>query len=115
MATGDELVEPWETPDGGHIRNSNGCQLCAQLRRMGVVGRYDGIARDDLDELLEKIEHARKEADLVLMSGGVSEGHYDLVPEAFRRCGYRLLFESVAMQPASRPCAPSRLSVRSRR
>jgi len=99
MATGDELVEPRAKPDAGKIRNSNGYQLCAQLRKMGVVGRYEGIVRDELEELVTRIGQVRKQADLVLMSGGVSEGDYDLVPEAFRRCGYRLLFESVAMQP----------------
>jgi len=99
MATGDELVEPRAKPDAGKIRNSNGYQLCAQLRKMGVVGRYEGIVRDDLEKLVGRIGQVREQADLVLMSGGVSEGDYDLVPEAFRRCRYRLLFESVAMQP----------------
>lgn len=99
MATGDELVEPALRPGAGKIRNSNGRQLCAQLEAMGVIGRYEGIIPDDLDSLIVKIRQAKKKSDLVLMSGGVSEGDYDLVPEAFRRCGYKLLFESVAMQP----------------
>jgi molybdopterin molybdotransferase len=99
FATGNELVEPQTRPEGGKIRNSNGCQLCAQLRTMGVTGRYEGIVPDDLALLVGKIEPAQADADLLLVSGGVAEGDYDLVPEAFRRCGYRLLFESVAMRP----------------
>lgn len=99
MATGDELVEPGTRPGPGKIRNSNGPQLCAQLKSMGALGRCDGIVRDKLDDLIGRIGQAGKVSDLVLLSGGVSEGDFDLVPEAFRRCGYELLFESVAMQP----------------
>lgn len=99
MATGDELVEPTAMPAEGKIRNTNGPQLCAQLMRMGIPARYEGIVPDNIDALAEKIGSARDRSDLILMSGGVSEGDCDLVPEAFRRQGYRLLFESVAMQP----------------
>jgi len=99
IATGDELVEPSAKPAGGQIRNSNGHTLCAQLQLMRTVARYQGIVADNLAQLTEKIGRAQKEADLVLVSGGVSEGDLDLVPEAFQQCGYRLLFESVAMQP----------------
>lgn len=99
LATGNEIVEPHCRPAGAQIRNSNSYQLGAQLERTGVAGRYAGIVKDDLEELVEKIEQAKEKSDLVLVSGGVSEGNYDFVPEAFRRCGYRLLFESVAIQP----------------
>lgn len=99
MATGDELVEPWCSPELGGIRNSNGYQLCSQLRRMGIEGRYEGIVPDRIEDLVARIRQVQGECDLILMSGGVSEGDRDLVPDAFQRCGYRLLFERVAMQP----------------
>jgi len=99
LVTGNELVGPHCRPEGAQVRDSNGPQLHAQLARIGVVARYEGIVRDDLVQLVERIGQAKPGSDLVLVSGGASAGDYDFASEAFRRCGYRLLFERVAMQP----------------
>jgi molybdopterin molybdotransferase len=99
LSTGDELVEPEARPGVGQIRNSNGVQTCAQLQSLGIAGRYEGIVPDRLEDLVEHIRKAQLESDLIVMSGGVSAGDLDLVPEAFQACDYRILFDSIAVQP----------------
>ena len=99
VATGDELVEPCEKPGASQIRNSNSYQLQAQVTAAGAAPHYFGIARDtesDIDSLLRR---AMAESDVVLVSGGVSVGDYDLVPAILKRNGVRMLFESIAMKP----------------
>jgi molybdopterin molybdotransferase len=99
FATGSELVEPTERPSLSQIRNSNGWQLLAQLRGMGVSARYGGLLRDELAVVREATERAASESDLVLLSGGASTGDLDFVPSALRELGVVLAFESIAMQP----------------
>ncbi len=99
MATGSELVEPYEKATGAMIRNSNSYQLCAQVRAMGGVAHYAGIVADRPDDTDRAIKKARKNHDLILISGGVSMGDYDFVPSVLRANGFEFLFDSVAMQP----------------
>ncbi len=99
ISTGDELVEPSVVPVGAQIRNSNSSQLMAQIARAGAVGRYCGIARDEEKEVTEMIAKALDTNDVVLISGGVSVGDFDLVPKAIETLGYTKHFDQVAMQP----------------
>ena len=99
IATGDELVEPNEKPGASQIRNSNGYQICAQVNAMGCVGEYRGIGRDNLDSLAEIVGSAVEECDVVLISGGVSMGEFDFVPDIFERYGIKIQFDRVAIQP----------------
>jgi molybdopterin molybdotransferase len=99
LATGSELVEPACRPAGAQIRNSNGPQLCAQLQQMGISPRYGGIIADNLEATDAALKKAMSHSDLILFSGGVSMGEYDLVPDVLRTNGFHFLFESVAMQP----------------
>jgi len=99
IATGNELVEPAVKPQGSQIRNSNSYQLLAQLQRAGAVPHYYGIAADSpiaIDSMLKK---ATADNDVVLLSGGVSMGDFDLVPGILRENGFKLLFEKVAIKP----------------
>jgi molybdopterin molybdotransferase len=98
IATGDELVEVNETPQAGQIRNSNTYTVCAQVREAGGEPVLLGIARDNLDDLREKIKRGL-EHDLLLVSGGVSMGKYDLVETVFAEFGVEILFDKVAMKP----------------
>ncbi len=99
LATGSELVEPSDRPNGARIRNSNSHQICAQLKAMGITARYEGIIADDPAALAAAIHKAAAGSDVILLSGGVSEGDYDYVPDALRANGFAFGFESVAMQP----------------
>ncbi len=99
LATGDELVEPAEKPGPAQIRNSNAWQLRAQVLRSGAEPRTCGIVPDTEKALEEAIAAARSENDVILLSGGVSAGDFDLVPGILRKTGFDLLFEKVAIKP----------------
>ena len=99
IATGDELVEPDETPQAGQIRNSNAFQLAAQVTNAGAIATNYGIAVDTEEALQAKLEEAMAENDVVILSGGVSVGDYDIVRGILEKNGIRLLFERVAVKP----------------
>lgn len=99
IATGDELVDPSEKPTPVQIRNSNAYSLCAQVEAMGCDAVFEGIARDNENSLHEIIGAAIERNDVVLMSGGVSMGEFDLVPRILKELGIDILFDRVAIQP----------------
>jgi molybdopterin molybdotransferase len=98
LSTGDEVVEPDRDPQAHQVRNSNAGMLLAQLRELGLGGTYLGTAGDTAGELREKLARALR-SDLLLVTGGVSVGRYDLVPPTLDSLGMRLLFHKVAMKP----------------
>jgi molybdopterin molybdotransferase len=98
LATGDELVPIDQRPGAGQIRNSNETMLAAQVRRAGGVPRSLGIARDDRAELRDRIL-AGRDCDVLLLSGGVSEGTHDLVPAELAAAGVRPVFHKIHLRP----------------
>ena len=107
VATGDELVEVEETPGDSQIRNSNGTALAAMVEAAGGEARRLAIARDSRESLQERIAEGRG-SDLLLLSGGVSVGKYDLVEEVLAEFGAEFFFRGVRMQPG-RPVVFGRL------
>jgi molybdopterin molybdotransferase len=99
VSTGDELVPPGDKPQGSQVRDSNSSQLCAQVGQVGAVARNCGIVADHPDEIDNVLRRAIAENDLVLLSGGVSAGDYDCVPQIMRRVGIDVLFHKVAIKP----------------
>ncbi len=99
LSTGNELVEPNEKPDLSKIRNSNAYQLLAQVEKMGARGNYSGIVEDTEDALLRIISEAETENDVILLTGGVSMGDFDLVPNMLKESGFDIGFKSIAIQP----------------
>jgi len=99
LSTGDELTEPWESPDSVQIRNSNAFQLMAQVERMGAKATYYGIAKDHVDSFTPLLAAALKENKVVMVSGGVSMGDFDIVPQVAQQLGVHILFDKVAVQP----------------
>jgi len=99
FATGDELVQPASKPGPSQIRNSNAFQLAAQIESMGAVAKNYGIAKDTDDAIDKMFKKSLEENDVVLVSGGVSVGDFDLVPGIFKRNNIDLLFEKVAVKP----------------
>ena len=99
IPTGNELVEPDRTPGPSQIRNSNGYQLCSQVGAAGAIAKHYGVAGDTEEALGEVIRRAGRENDVLLLSGGVSMGDFDLVPGVLRKSGVELLFEKVAVKP----------------
>jgi molybdopterin molybdotransferase len=98
LSTGDELVPPDEVPGPGQLRNSNGVMLACQARRAGAIPRLLGIAHDRRDELQRRIEDALR-SDIVVLSGGVSMGKLDLVPDVLCNLGVVAHIHQVAMKP----------------
>ncbi|MCF7790796.1 MAG: molybdopterin molybdotransferase MoeA [Victivallales bacterium] len=99
IATGSELVEPYEKADGPKIRNSNSYQLAAQIERIPAIPVYYGIAEDTEEAIGSAISKALDENDVVLISGGVSMGDFDLVPGILAKNGVELLFDKIAIKP----------------
>jgi molybdopterin molybdotransferase len=99
ISTGDELVEPAETPAQSQIRNSNAYQLLAQVKRASCIGKYFGIARDTEAATLQIIQQAAAESDIVMLTGGISVGDFDFVPLVIQKAGFDIKFRSLAVQP----------------
>lgn len=97
LGTGDELVALGQTPQPGQIRDSNTVYLAAAVSRAGAEARVLGRARDRAEELRAKLGEAQ-EADLILTSGGVSVGDYDLVKQILAEQG-DIDFWRVRMRP----------------
>ena len=98
LSTGDEVVPIGETPGPFHIRNSNSISLAAQVRLAGGEPVLLGNALDRSDDLGTKIEQGLREEVLVL-SGGVSMGKYDLVESVLQAMGAEFFFDAVAIRP----------------
>jgi molybdopterin molybdotransferase len=98
ISTGDELVEPEKKPDRSQIRNSNAYQLAAQVQRAGGTPFYYGIVPDN-DSAFAVIDKAIRENDVIILTGGVSMGDYDLVPAFLSKAGVKILFDRVNVQP----------------
>jgi len=98
IATGDEIVEVPEMPQEFQIRNSNIYSLAAQVERAGGVGRILPVARDNEAHTRQLIEQGLV-ADLLLLSGGVSAGKYDVVETVLSQLGAEFYFDRVLIQP----------------
>jgi len=99
LSTGDELVEPQEKPGPGMIRNSNAWQLMAQVKNAGCIPNYMGIVPDTKEATDYSISKALAENDVVLLTGGVSMGDFDFVPEIMRKNNVDIRFQKVAVKP----------------
>ncbi len=98
LPTGDELVDVHEDPLPHQIRNSNSYTLAAQVRALGGEPLLTGPVKDDADALEAAIE-AVSGADLLLLSGGVSMGKFDLVEPALAALGGEFYFTGAQIQP----------------
>ena len=97
VSTGDEVIPAARPLAPGQIRDSNSTTLAALVRRYGGVPRLLGVARDTVEELTATLAAAR-DADLILTSGGVSMGDYDMVKDVLRAEG-RIDIWQVRMKP----------------
>ncbi len=99
ISTGDELRAAGEHLDIASIYDSNGPQLTAQCIQAGASPEFFGIARDEPDALMTVLSRAVRDFDLVLVSGAVSLGDFDLVPSTLEELGVRTVFHGVMMRP----------------
>lgn len=98
LSTGDEIVEPSEKPGPSQIRNSNASTLAAMAMRAGARVDRLGIAGDNEKVLRTKVEKGF-DADILLLSGGVSAGQKDFVPRVLDDLAVRKIFHGVAFKP----------------
>ncbi len=107
LATGDELAEPSVSATTGagssipshQIYDSNSYSLAALVRQAHAIPLRQRAARDQTKDLTECIRQSLKAAPLLLLTGGVSMGRYDLVEEVFAGFGAEFFFTGVKMQP----------------
>ncbi len=99
VGTGDELVEIDQIPETFQIRNSNAYTIEAALKLKGFhkVSRF--ILRDDKKKLFASLTRILKNFDVIILSGGVSQGKFDFLPEVLRDLRVRVIFHKVKQKP----------------
>ena len=101
LATGNELAEVGTLLSGDLIYDSNKIMLSAVCRELGAETTDYGIAKDNVDEIADKIQKALKTQDAVITTGGTSVGGLDLVPDAVNKLGKPgVIVHGVALRPA---------------
>ena len=98
LPTGDEIVNVAETPQPFQIRNSNAWSMAVQAARAGAEPVILPIARDNYESTHALVTQGL-ECDLLLLSGGVSAGKYDIVERVLADCGAEFFFTRVLIQP----------------
>lgn len=99
ISTGSELVNPDQVPGPSQIRNSNGPQLYAQATICGLKVNYYGIVTDDEQLIRQTIEQSIAQNHVTILSGGVSVGDFDFVPQIIRNLGFEIHFNKISIKP----------------
>jgi molybdopterin molybdotransferase len=99
LPTGDEIVPVTVTPGPGQVRDANRHAITGLLREAGAVVRQLPVAPDDRAQLRALVAEAFDEADVVVLSGGVSAGEYDLVPPVLAELGATAHCHQIAIKP----------------
>jgi len=98
LNTGSEIIEPGGKLDEGQIFNTNGQMLVSMCKNMNIDPDYIGIAKDDENSLKKSVTEGLK-YDILLISGGVSMGEFDLVPKMLTNAGVKKIFHRVKVKP----------------
>src|SRR5699024_4868054 len=101
IATGTELLDVDEALEPGKIRNSNAYMTASQVIRAGADYTYIGKLADDLESSYQTIKESLEQIDILITTGGVSVGDFDLMPEIYKKLEADVLFNKVAMRPGS--------------
>jgi molybdopterin molybdotransferase len=99
ISTGNELVEPGEPVLAHQVRRSNAYAIVSALREHGFQRVADDHIQDDAAELRERLRFHLDTHDVLVLSGGVSMGRFDLVPQVLEELGVRTIFHKVAQRP----------------
>ena len=99
IVTGNELKEVGQPLESGEIYNSNGPMLNALLKETGIKNITALKAQDDKENLQKTIDKALEDADVLILSGGISVGDYDYVKECLANSGVEELFYKIKQRP----------------
>lgn len=99
LCTGEELREAYEKVSSHEIRNTNGPAIRAALEAAGFAGVEYQTVSDNLKSLISRLQKAVAQFDAILLTGGVSAGKYDYVPDAIKAVGAKIRFHKIAMKP----------------
>lgn len=99
ISTGNELVEPGEIIEPHQVRRSNAYGITASLRQHGFNRVADDHVRDDEAALTERLDFHLRTHDVLILSGGVSMGKLDLVPQVLEKLGVSMVFHHIAQRP----------------
>lgn len=98
IITGKELIQPGQDLTGGKIYESNSYGLIAGLNSLGIATVSVEIV-DDVEEAIIKAITKQFNSDILILTGGVSVGDYDLVPQTLEKCGVKNIFHRVKQKP----------------
>ncbi len=99
IVTGNEVIEPFKRLRSGQIYNSNAYILMANCLKFNIILEYYGIVEDTFEATNNAINSMISRNDVLLVTGGVSEGDYDFVAPVLKKSGLEIKFDSVASQP----------------
>jgi molybdopterin molybdotransferase len=99
LSTGNEIVDSPDRLGPGKIMNSNGPMLECLCRKFSLEVTAAGIVADNRDATVSALREALNQADIVVLSGGVSEGDFDFVTDAITQAGLRIHFNRLAVKP----------------
>jgi molybdopterin molybdotransferase len=99
ILTGDEIQAPGELLSFGQVYDANSFQLTAALQKAGIHSIQIKHATDTPESVRNAISDALEESELILITGGVSVGDYDLVIPAAKECGIETLFHKIKQKP----------------
>ena len=99
LGTGNELVAIDTVPEEGQIRRTNIAALAAALRLTGHAPAETGCLRDEPDELRRRLREALSRNEIIILTGGVSKGRWDLVPEILGELGAEAVLHGVSQKP----------------
>lgn len=99
ISTGDELVEPGQPIESFQIRRSNTYALHAALQQHGHTQVVDAHLPDQIDTLRARLEQLLQQNEVLILSGGVSMGKFDFVPQVLTELGVRCVFHKIAQRP----------------
>lgn len=99
IVTGNEIVKPGNNLASGEIYESNSFALDAALKQLHIVSKNVLSASDDQDDLKNKIGKCLIDSDIIILTGGISVGEYDLVHDALMKFNVETIFYKVAQKP----------------
>lgn len=108
LGTGSEIVEITKKPGSDQIRNSNSVMLDVLARKFGAVTTIFPISKDEISNLKSEIRNAAKNSEILVITGGVSVGKYDLTKKVLADLGAEIFFDKVCLKPG-KPAVFARL------